>query len=143
MTTNEAYVAPARKPATWQQAFIAAVVTWALTWVVGLIFGNELAEGPKWLDGMEKLSSSVGLFLTGLLYSGAVSWVPLLILMPFVRWVDGRTAKGPLIGLSVGAVVGAGLTALFLPPFLAPWGAAIGAMMGALNFLVLRNMRLR
>jgi hypothetical protein len=73
-----------------------------------------------------------------LMFSAVISWVPLILMTPLVKWLFDRGHNSVLVGIALGALSGATTGAIALGVGFAPLAAVVGAVFGSANFLLLR-----
>jgi len=130
---------------SWSKVAQAGLLTWCgvsgLAWVlVGL---GSVLPGIRIL--LETEIPVVGpivafciILVFVLMFSAVISWVPLILMFPLVKWLVDRGHNSVLVGIALGAPSGATTGAFALGVGYAPFGAVVGAVFGSANFLLLR-----
>lgn len=122
---------------TWGSLAVAAVLTWLCVAAAGYILTEILLTGPydHTRPRLERYILAIPTFLAHSIY---VSWVPLIVVMPVLKYFFRKGLRsvgfGSAIGCVLGAATGFGLFGLGYMMM----GGIIGTIYATVNMVILR-----
>ena len=148
MTQIVAKVEPDRDPVSWSTIGQAGFLTWigvsglaaALVGIGAVMPGAHILFFTDIPVISQIVTFSVVLVFL-LMFSAIISWAPMIIMSPVVKWIADRGQDTFIAGVILGGLAGGVTGAVVLGSDQILMGIVVGAVFGSSNLMILRYLR--